>query len=109
MEMFDVEDFRQHAEMCLKEACSIDELTVDEDGDWPIVVRGVTVYVRVIEEGGLFVHVFARIAEGVIPEASAARAMRSRRWPASIPSGRRQRATAQAQSVGSSGRVRSET
>ena len=69
MEMFDVEDFRQHAEMCLKEACSIDELTVDEDGDWPIMIRDVPFYVRVVEEGALFVHVFARIAYGVSPEA----------------------------------------
>ena len=69
MEMFDVEDFRQHAETCLKEACSIDELTVDEDGDWPIVVRDGPVFVRVFGDDPQRVQVFTRIASDVSPDA----------------------------------------
>ena len=69
MEMFDVEDFRQHAEMCLKEACSIDELTVDEDGDWPIMVRDVPLYVRVFDDHPRRVQVFTTIASDVSPDA----------------------------------------
>ena len=69
MEMFDVEDFRQHAETCLKEACAVEGLTVDEDGDWPIMVRDVPVFVRVFDDHPRRVQVFTTIASDVSPDA----------------------------------------
>ncbi|WP_208430766.1 MULTISPECIES: A1S_2505 family phage non-structural protein [Aeromicrobium] len=62
-------DMRDRAEQALKEACGVDHLAVDDDGDWPIDVQGTQIYVGVVEDPRPHVHVFTRIATQVSTEA----------------------------------------
>ncbi len=68
MEKFETDDFRSHTEACVKQACGVDELTMDEDGDWPIMVGDVPVFVRVLDDDPPRVQVFTTIASDVSPD-----------------------------------------
>ena len=59
------DEFRAHVEQLLCEAFGLDHLEVDEDGDWPFVKDGRSVFAQVVAEPDLHVHVFSRIATGV--------------------------------------------
>ena len=57
--------FRERAERTVAEACVLEELVTDEDGDWPIQVRGVMTYVRAELDPQPHLHLFCRIAANV--------------------------------------------
>ena len=63
------DEFRTHVEQLLCEAFGLDHLEVDDDGDWPFVKEGRSVFAQVVAEPDLNVHVFSRIATGVSGDA----------------------------------------
>lgn len=69
MSDFELQQFVNYVQECLKEACGLDELVVDDDGDWPIKVRDILVFVEVSAEPEPHVHLYTRIATGVSSEA----------------------------------------
>lgn len=65
----DESDLKVIAMQAVKEACGVDDLVEDEDGDWPIDVDGTSVFVGVVDEPVPHVHVFSRIAVNVSTDA----------------------------------------
>lgn len=58
--------FSQHVESLLQEVLGVEDIEIDEDGDWPIHTDGgLLVYVRAEPDPSPHVQVFARVATGV--------------------------------------------
>lgn len=69
MQTNDIGEFRRQVGDCLAEVCGWDDPVADEDGDWPVMVRGVGIFVRVSDQDEPHVQMFTRIADNVSPEA----------------------------------------
>lgn len=61
----DLDQFREYLDGQLKAAFELDELNLDDDGDWPFVFDGTTVWVRASQEPALHAFVFARVASAI--------------------------------------------